>query len=242
MNKSTANLTVEVHNVWAIYGLEEDGRQAEQPLATMGRPQDWGDRQRWTYHHFRFEWPSAPGGKHWINHFHGWTDLRLDPGEYPQLFASLIVQVMYPGTAPQLCGRDFLHPDDFWSKKWGPQPPFYDGPDQVFPDEAEAPELPQVDEAKALALLTRAFEKLTGPITYILSAQEMFTLIGLLQFADRGLPPTHKFHAFLRQIGDQMAALVIEATGEPELAEYIQLGWNPAYDVVQPQDPEDPHA
>lgn len=237
MNQPTQ--TIEVHNVWAIYGLEEDGSHAEQPLAMPSRPQDWGDKDRWTYHHFRFEWPNAPGGKHWVNHFHGWTDLKLEPGEYPQYFASLVVQIFYPGTAPQLCGRDFLHPDDFWSKKWGPQLPFYDGPDQVFPGDTPEQTEP-VDEAEALAMMTRVFKE---PTEVIIQAQsfDLFQLIGLIQFATRGLPPNHNLHPFARKIGDQIADAVILATGEPELARYIQLGWNPTYDVVQPN-PEDPHA
>jgi hypothetical protein len=118
---------VEVHNAWTIYGTEANGKEARQPLAMHGRVQAWGD-PRWFYHRFDFVWLSAPDGKQYINHAHCWTDLKREPGEYANLFAPLIAQILMPGTPPELCGRDYLHEDDFWQEEWGPQPPFYDDP------------------------------------------------------------------------------------------------------------------
>lgn len=118
--------TTEVHNVWTIYGLNEDGTEADQPIAGFSRPQDWG-APRWTYHQFRFEWLTTD--HHYINNCHCWTDLTREPHEYPQLFASLIVQIMMPGKPKELCNREFLTEDDFWSAEWGDMPPYADGHD-----------------------------------------------------------------------------------------------------------------
>lgn len=129
--------TVEVHNAWTIYGTNADGSEAKQPLCMHGRVQAWGD-PRWIYHRFRFEWLSAPDGKHYINHAHCWTDLQREPGEYATLFAPYIAMILMPGHPAELCGRDYLHPEDFWSKEWGPQPPFYDGPEVEGWDDDDA--------------------------------------------------------------------------------------------------------
>lgn len=118
---TTTTPVIDVHNVWTIHGLNADGSKADQPLATMSRPQDWGD-PRWHYEQFRFEWVHA--GTRYINNFHGWTDLERDTWQYPLLFASLLVQVLMPGTDPRLCGRDYLAEEDFWESAWGDPPPF----------------------------------------------------------------------------------------------------------------------
>lgn len=120
-----ATETVKVHNCWTIYGANPDGSESETKLAEFGRPQDWGD-PRWQYTRFRFDW-LAPDGKHYINHAHCWTDIPgLKPGDLPELFASLIVRIMMPGHKEQLCARDYLHPEDFWSSEWGEMPPIYE--------------------------------------------------------------------------------------------------------------------
>lgn len=115
---------VEVHNCWTIYGANPDGSKSENRLACFERPQDWG-HPRWTYNRFHFEWPTDD--THYVNHAHCWTDVPgLDPGDYPEFFAPLIVKVMMPGHTEQLCGRDYLHPEDFWSDEWGEMPPVYE--------------------------------------------------------------------------------------------------------------------
>lgn len=115
---------IEVHNVWTLYGVNEDGTEADEKFASFGqRPQDWG-HPRWSYNQFRFDW--IRGDKHWINHAHCWTDLQRQDHQYPQLFAPLISQIMQPGNKPELCGRDYLALDDFWLDEWGEWPPIYD--------------------------------------------------------------------------------------------------------------------
>ena len=126
---------IEVHNAWAVYGLERDGSEAKQPLAMHSRPQDWGD-PRWHYERFTFAWESAPNGRRYVNHCHCWTDLKRERGAYAQLFDSLIAQILIPGDPPQLCGRDFLQEEDFWERKWGKRPPLWEGEEE---DSAEDP-------------------------------------------------------------------------------------------------------
>ena len=143
--------TIEVHNAWTIYGMDNAHTVAEQPLAMHGRPQDWGDPERWTSHRTRFEWATAPDGRTYINHCHCWTDLNLEsPARYLELFAPLIVQILMPGEPAQLCGRDYLQEEDFWDKSWGQQPPFYDlPPDEIGlfygDDESDNDEEPDLD-------------------------------------------------------------------------------------------------
>lgn len=109
---------VEVHNAWTVYGLDEDGKK---PFATFSRPQDWGDRSRWHYEKFRFEWVTE--GKHYINHVHCWTDIKEPKQGYPALFAPLIVQILMPSRDPRLCGQSYLDEEDFWDEAWGEMPP-----------------------------------------------------------------------------------------------------------------------
>jgi hypothetical protein len=128
--KPPAKRLVEVHNRWTIYWLNPDGTPAEHPLACATvRPQDWGN-PGWKYFYFKWEWVNGPDNTHYINHFHAWTDRPLETWEYPKFFAPLLSQIMTPGDPPELCGRDYLHPDDFWSEEWGPQPPFFDDPEE----------------------------------------------------------------------------------------------------------------
>lgn len=119
----------EVHNVWTIYGMNPDGTEASEKLAMLHRPQDWGDRQRWHYEQMTFEWQRKDG--RYINHFHGWTDLNCDDYQYPELFASLIVQIYMPGRPAELCGRDFVAEEDMWDQNWGPMPPVYLSDDEL---------------------------------------------------------------------------------------------------------------
>ena len=109
--------TIEVHNVWTLYGMNRDGTESKDKLAQFSRPQDWGD-SRWVYHLFTLTW--EVDGKRYINHAHCWTDLKRESWQYPQLFASLIAQISIPGEPPELCGNKFLHEDDFWVRNGDP--------------------------------------------------------------------------------------------------------------------------
>lgn len=120
---------VEVSNVYTIYGVSEDGSEADQPIASFSRPQDWGD-PRWHYELFRFDWIRED--KHYINHAHCWTDMQRKQHEYPQLFAPLFCMILMPGKPHQLCGKDFLDTDDFWFDSWGKMPPYYESDDEDY--------------------------------------------------------------------------------------------------------------
>src|SRR5262249_4599801 len=91
----------------------------DQPsLAELSRPQDWGD-PRWMYRVYVLE---AQGYR---NEVHCWLDQHVKEHEHLQTFASLICQIVLPGKPRELCGRDYLNTDDFWSKQWGKQPPYF---------------------------------------------------------------------------------------------------------------------
>lgn len=118
---------IEVHNVYAVYALDADGSEVDEPVAMYSRPQNWGS-PRWHYERFRFEWITED--KHYINNAHCWTDLKLEQrGQYPGMFSQLVSQIMMPGSDPRLCGREYLDEEDFWDDSWGPIPPFADDED-----------------------------------------------------------------------------------------------------------------
>lgn len=113
---------IEVHNVWTIYGVDDDGDELEEPISQHSRPQDWGS-PKWRYERFRFEWLCPE--THYINHVHCWTDLVLDKSDVPRVFAPLITQILMPGCKPELCDRSYLAEEDFWDEEWGPAPPMF---------------------------------------------------------------------------------------------------------------------
>lgn len=121
--------TTSVHNVVTVYALNQDGSIAERAVMAFSRPQDWGNQDRWHYEFFKLEWVYK--GTKYINNCHCWTDLKDPEQGYPPLFAQGIAMILIPGTPPELCGREYLHGDDFWRKSWGKMPPYY------YPDEDE---------------------------------------------------------------------------------------------------------
>ena len=125
---------IEVHNVWAIYGLKPSGSNELHPTIKKARPRDWGNAERWNYERFKFEWivQTRPVAKHYINHDHCWTDLKPssyydkdDEYFYPDLFSAKICKISLPGNEPALCGRDYLDEDDVWDRRWGDRPPYF---------------------------------------------------------------------------------------------------------------------
>ena len=114
---------IEVHNAYAVHGLDEDGDVVDQPLCIYFRPQDWG-HPRWHYERFDFAWIQEE--THYINHAYCWTDVPMERSRYPAFFAPLIGQIFMPGSKPQECDRSHLRGDDFWDDDWGETPPYYD--------------------------------------------------------------------------------------------------------------------
>lgn len=110
-----------VHNAWSIYRAT-----GQDSLAELNRPQDWG-HPRWLYRVYRFSSPSHSYtviAHCWIEKIEGDPDLKEH--EIVQMVCGLITSIFLPGTPPELCGRDYLDEEDFWSKSWGEQPPIYD--------------------------------------------------------------------------------------------------------------------
>jgi len=115
--------------------VNPDGSEAEQAIAEHSRPQDWG-HPRWHYEHMVFtrHMPDAS----YTNHCHCWTDLQRESWQYPELFASLLVQVLVPGMDRRECSNRYLKPEDFWNPEWGKLPKVYD-PEQDELLEVEYP-------------------------------------------------------------------------------------------------------
>jgi hypothetical protein len=109
-----------VVNSWTIY-TDADPKADVPALASLGRPQDWGD-PRWMYRVYTLE---AQGYR---NTVHCWLETHAPVNEYEHLkmFAGLIATTTLPGTPPELSGRDFLAEDDFWDESWGTMPPRHD--------------------------------------------------------------------------------------------------------------------
>lgn len=142
MNDTTPkreHIHVEVHNAWTISTSNEDGTRAIQSVAQHGRPQDWGDTERWTHIRCTFTWHADDAD--YTNHFHGWTDATLEePGMYLELFAQFAAMIAMPGSPPELCGDTHLDEDDIWDDTWGTAPPYADDEEEdLQPGQWEAP-------------------------------------------------------------------------------------------------------
>lgn len=102
-----------VTNVWAIYTDGDNG------FAELKRPQDWGD-PKWMYRKYIFTAEKLG----YESHVHCWLDHQVREHEHAETFASLIVQILLPGTPENLCTNQFMDDEDFWHKSWGEMPPF----------------------------------------------------------------------------------------------------------------------
>ncbi|HEY9749440.1 MAG TPA: hypothetical protein V6C63_12210 [Allocoleopsis sp.] len=122
-----AGQRVVVHNIYTLYELNQDGTEAEQKLLSFSRPQDWGNPNRWHYQRCKVEFEL--NSTCYVNHCHLWQEVER-PGVEPfQAIAPSLFMVMMPGQTPELCGRDYLGEEDFWSKDWGEMPPIFDSGD-----------------------------------------------------------------------------------------------------------------
>lgn len=127
--------TIEVHNIYTLYELNEDGSSVETPILSFFRPQDWGDSSRWHYHQCRIELNLVD--KTYINNCHVWQEVERNSIEAFKYIAPQLFMVLVPGAIRQHCGREFLHGDDFWHPDWGEIPPYYEPDDEDYcpPDE-----------------------------------------------------------------------------------------------------------
>lgn len=69
-----------------------------------------------------------------------------------------------------------------------------------------------------------------GRVDINLPTGDLLTLISFLQFTQRGMPFGHPARLRVEELGRQFQAILVDLT-KPELAEWIDLGWNEDYDV-----------
>lgn len=119
----------EMTHAWTIYRLDDDGNEADEAYAEIGRPQDWGDSVRWLHKVYTLE--AEINGVKYRNEVHCWAEKPLSEGEHLEMFAPFVVLLTEPWTPRELCGKTHLDTEDFWEAAWGPQPPYYD----LQPDE-----------------------------------------------------------------------------------------------------------
>lgn len=116
--------TIEVHNIYTLYELEEDGTASATPILSFSHPQDWGDSTRWHCHQCRVQYQLR--GTTYINNCHVWQEVDISSIEAFQRIASQLFMVMMPGSIEQLAQCAFLDSDDFWLPEWGEMPPYYE--------------------------------------------------------------------------------------------------------------------
>ena len=122
--------TIEVHNIYTLYELDEYGTDVETPILSFSRPQDWGDSSRWHYHQCRVQF--SYGGTVYINNCHLWQRATRNSVEAFQQVAPHLFMVMMPGRIEQLAGNYFLDEDDFWDEVWGEIPPYYESDEEDY--------------------------------------------------------------------------------------------------------------
>ena len=109
-------------NAWELYPTENQ--------AFLGRPQDWGNKTKWTHLAVTLQ------AGEYTNHVHIWYQ-KPDASQHEILEAAsaLICTILLPGLCPELCGDNFLDEDDFWDEDWGAPPEFFNEEDSVNHDD-----------------------------------------------------------------------------------------------------------
>lgn len=121
----------ELTQCWTIHTGSEDPDYDGDPLAEIGRPQDWGD-PRWNYRVYSFG--ATVNDIEYFQKVHCWIDKQMKEHEYLETFTSLITMILQPGINPKLAGKEYLAPDDFWLEEWGDMPPVLSEEDAEFND------------------------------------------------------------------------------------------------------------
>jgi hypothetical protein len=86
------------------------------------------------------------------------------------------------------------------------------------------------DNAKRMAVLSRIFKN-APELQLKLNTKELFQVLAMVQIAARVvLPLDHSFQSDARKFVATAARLISEATGEPDLVRYVELGWDPRED------------
>lgn len=87
------------------------------------------------------------------------------------------------------------------------------------------------NEADSMRIVLDALGDGQTNITVDMLTGDIFTLVGLLQFAERGLPPAHGMRSRCVTLGRAFQEALVTATGHPQLNEVMEMGWNRAFDV-----------
>jgi hypothetical protein len=113
----------EIHNLYTLYELNDDGSILEELLLCFGtRPEDWGD-PRWHYHQCKIMLTQK--NEQYILHCHLWQEVKRNTISAFKTIGTTFLSTYQPGEYPELCGRSHLSEDDYWSEDWGEKPPYY---------------------------------------------------------------------------------------------------------------------
>lgn len=115
---------VEVHNVYSVHELDDEGNPVKESLLIFFRPQDWGNSVRWFYNCCKVEVEFE--GTLYVNHCHLWQNIERNSFEAAKAVAPYLFDVTIPGSPREECDRSHLKEDDFWDESWGAIPPEYD--------------------------------------------------------------------------------------------------------------------
>lgn len=121
---------VNVHNVYTLQELDENGNPSPTPLLSFFRPQDWGNSSRWHYHQCSIQF--TLDGTTYINNCHLYQEIERNSIEAFQFVSEYLFMVALPGCKQELAAKSHLNEDDFWEKEWGDLPPYYEEPDEEY--------------------------------------------------------------------------------------------------------------
>ena len=120
-------MSEETHIPITLYAAMPNGKESsDKLLAMMTRPQDWGD-PRWHYEQIKIQHVTAEPGWDGVYVYHLWCDLPYTYKQMMEKFGMVMLTMpMRPGREPELSGRTHLDIDDFWDRKWGVRPPYFE--------------------------------------------------------------------------------------------------------------------
>jgi hypothetical protein len=123
---------LEVHNIFTLYS-DEDDDNSDALLAFGSRPQDWGN-PKWRYKKITASFSIDAQEYKQVCHFwftEKWTDAEFMQQDYVK---QMVGSPYLPGSDKELCGREYLAEDDFWSDDWGKMPPHFEPTDEYGED------------------------------------------------------------------------------------------------------------
>lgn len=111
------NPAIELNHAWTVMLPEDD---ALDPIVTLGRPQDWGD-PTWTLREYFFA--CTIDGTRYQQTSYIWFNTSEDADLlFLEIGKQVACDIFYPSVPAQLCGDQFLAPEDVWDEEWGERP------------------------------------------------------------------------------------------------------------------------